>query len=97
MRGPGPRADPAAGDATAKARGRKGLPRADGGPPDLYEGYALLDPEGRRIGTVRRVYSGWDDEPEYVRVRTGRFGRRPVLLPVLGVSVDEERETLTLL
>jgi hypothetical protein len=42
------------------------------------------------------VYVNDAYEPEYVEVNIGLFGLRAVLIPVLSVTVDEERRVLTL-
>jgi hypothetical protein len=42
--------------------------------PAVYAGFAILDPEGRKIGVVRELFANGRDEPEYVRA--GGAGRR---------------------
>jgi ribosomal 30S subunit maturation factor RimM len=65
--------------------------------PAEYVKYWVCDPEGRRIGRVKEVFTNEYGEPEYLRVRMGLFGRKTVLIPVGGfVTVDEERRTFTL-
>lgn len=64
--------------------------------PEGYVGYAVLDPEGRKIGAAREVFANGSGEPEYVRVRMGLFGLRDALIPVQLVAVDAERRTMTL-
>ena len=92
----GSRAGRVAGDA-ARTAGPGRTQRTRGRPADAYEGYALLDPKGRKIGDVREVYCGWEERPEYVRAGVGPLGTRPVLIPVLDLAVDEDRRTLRLL
>jgi hypothetical protein len=65
--------------------------------PDKYVGYKVLDPEGRRVGRVDKIFTNARDEPEYVRVRVGFFGLRAVLIPVAGfVLVEREQRALIL-
>ncbi len=64
--------------------------------PETYVGYKVHDPEGRRIGSVKELFTNVYDEPEYLRVRIGLFGLKSFLIPVSFVAVDEERRTLTL-
>ena len=59
-------------------------------------GYALLDPLGQKLGRVERVFGNRYGEPQYVRVRTGFFGRRLALIPVMDVAVNHEGRELTL-
>jgi hypothetical protein len=42
------------------------------------------------------VFVNRDDEPQYVRVRVGLFGRKSVLIPVQFTEVDDGRQTLVL-
>jgi hypothetical protein len=66
-----------------------------GVPGECFD-YVVLDPEGRRVGRVKELFTNTYGEPEYVRVRVGLFGLRSVLVPVTFVIADEERRTLTL-
>lgn len=59
-------------------------------------GYALLDPEGRKIGAVAELFANESGEPEYVRVRMGLFGLKSALIPVQLVALDAQRRTMTL-
>lgn len=59
-------------------------------------GYAVLDPEGRKIGVVVELFANGSGEPEYVRVRMGLFGMKNALIPVQLVALDGERRTMTL-
>jgi hypothetical protein len=58
--------------------------------------YAVYDPLGQRIGSADEVFMNWNEEPEYVRVRIGLFGRKSVLIPVQFAEVDDERQILVL-
>lgn len=64
--------------------------------PGKYAGYCVLDPEGRRIGSVQEVFVNGDGEPEYVRIRMGPFWLKTALIPVQLVAVYPERHTLVL-
>jgi len=59
-------------------------------------GYAVFDPLGQKIGSAEEVFVNWSGEPEYVRVRIGRFKRKAVLIPVHFAEVDDERQILVL-
>ena len=59
-------------------------------------GYAVCDPEGRRIGTARQVFANGRGEPEYIRVRMGLLGLRSALIPVGFVRIDEQQRRFTL-
>ena len=56
----------------------------------------MCDSLAQKIGTVERVFVNGDGEPEYVRVEIGLLGMKSVLIPVVSVSVDEERKVITL-
>jgi hypothetical protein len=59
-------------------------------------GYAVYDPLRQKIGSAEEVFVNRDDEPPYVRVRVGLFGRKSVLIPVQFAEVDDGRQTLVL-
>jgi hypothetical protein len=59
-------------------------------------GYAVYDPLGQKIGRTEEMFVNWNQEPEYVRVRIGLFGRRSVLIPVQFAELDDERRVLVL-
>ena len=42
------------------------------------------------------MFANSDGEPVYIRVRTGFFGMKPMLIPVLFVETDEVRKTLVI-
>ena len=64
--------------------------------PERCVGYEVYDPLGQKIGKVENIFVNGDHEPEYVRVRTGLFGTKSVLIPVRLVEIDEERRSLVL-
>lgn len=51
---------------------------------------------GQKIGAVEEIFVNEDMEPQYVKVKVGLFRTKSVLMPVLNVSVDEERRAITL-
>ncbi len=64
--------------------------------PEAYVGYRVHDPQGRRIGSVKELFSNAYGDPEYLRVRMGLFGLKSFLIPICFVAVDEEWRTLIL-
>jgi hypothetical protein len=64
--------------------------------PKGHTGYAVYDPGGQKIGTAERVFVNPDGERAYIRVRTGYFGTRVVLIPVHFVEADETRKASSL-
>ena len=61
-----------------------------------YVGYTACDPRGRKIGRAEKIFLNGSGEPEYIRVKTGLFGFKRVLIPVQAVAMGEERRTLVL-
>jgi hypothetical protein len=59
-------------------------------------GYQILDPEGRKIGRVRKLLVDANGEPNYVRVKSGPFDLKSALIPVRLVALDTERHILLL-
>ncbi len=74
----------------------KAADRVEGSAGSGCVGYAVLDPEGRRIGVVGELFSNDSGEPEYVRVRLGLFGLKSAMIPVQLVALDGDRRTMTL-
>ena len=66
------------------------------GAPETYAGYRDLDPEGRKLGSVRELFVNAYDEPEYVRMRMGLLRLRTALIPVQSITVNEEKRTFVL-
>ena len=64
--------------------------------PEEGVGYRVCDPLGQEIGAAEEIFVNEDMEPQYVRVKVGLFGRKSFLIPVVSVSVDEKRQTITL-
>lgn len=61
-----------------------------------YEGYAVCDPRGEKIGRAQKLFLNGSGEPEYIRVKLGFFGFKTILIPVQTVAAHEERRTLVL-
>ena len=61
-----------------------------------YAGYTVCDPRGQKIGRAERLFLNGRGEPEYIRVKTGLFGFKAILIPVQTVAADEERRALVL-
>lgn len=64
--------------------------------PEACLGYGLCDPRGHEIGRVKKLYLNDYDEPEYIEVKMGLFGRKVVLIPVTGVALNEGKKILVL-
>jgi hypothetical protein len=64
--------------------------------PEECAGYTLCDPQRRRIGRVQKLFVNSYGEPEYVRVKTGLFELKDILISVTRIAVDQERRIFTL-
>lgn len=64
--------------------------------PEKYVGYKVCDPLGKKIGRVAELSTNEYGEPESVRVWTGFFKLRCVLISTVLIEVDKERRTVTL-
>jgi hypothetical protein len=64
--------------------------------PEGYDGYRIIDPEGRKVGTVKELFKSADDGLDYVEIKMGFLGLQSVLIPVDLVAVDDERRALLL-
>jgi sporulation protein YlmC with PRC-barrel domain len=52
-----------------------------------WAGLTAVDPDGERIGAIRDIYlDDGSGAPEWMLVRTGRFGARSRLVPVDGAE-----------
>jgi hypothetical protein len=69
---------------------KRGALRGSFGAPETYAGYRVLDPEGRKLGSVKELFVNAYDEPEYIRMRMGLLGLRTALIPVRSIMVNEE-------
>ena len=64
--------------------------------PQQCAGYRVLDPRGRKIGKLKRLFLNEGGGAEYAEVKVGLFGMKTVLIPVQTVTVDTERRFLVL-
>jgi PRC-barrel domain len=64
--------------------------------PQQCAGYRVLDPLGRNIGRLKRLYLNESGGPEYAEVKVGLFGLKTVLIPLQTVTVDAELRFLVL-
>ena len=64
--------------------------------PKQCAGYWVCDPQGRKIGKLKRLFLNGSGGAEYAEVKVGLFGMKMVLIPVQTVSVDAERRFLVL-
>jgi hypothetical protein len=59
------------------------------------QGYAVVDPNGEKIGKIETVYVGDDNVPRYLGVTTGLLGTKLTLIPVQSLTrVDPTEETV---
>ena len=75
----------------------RGRPRE----PEVYAAgrftnYAVYDPLGRKVGRVEKLFVDGGGEAKHVEVRMGIFRLRLVLVPVKGVTVDEQLQAVLL-
>ena len=64
--------------------------------PQEWVGYELHDPLGHKIGRAEQILVNANDEPEYIRVTTGFFRPKSVLIPVKLAAADAERRVIEL-
>lgn len=64
--------------------------------PEACEGYMVLDAVGEKVGRAERIFINNHDEVEYIQIKAGLLWKKPILLPVEMVSVDDEKKTLAL-
>ena len=83
-------------DAALDNESHVGTPSSSSAASKRGAGYAVFDPLGQRIGSAEEVFVNWNEEPEYVKVRIGPFGRKAVLIPVQFAEVDDEKRILVL-
>src|SRR5215207_812072 len=54
---------------------------------EQWEGRTILDRNGEKVGKVQDVYFDVDtNRPEWALVRTGLFGTRDNIVPIIGAS-----------
>ncbi len=64
--------------------------------PQEWAGYEVHDPLGQKIGQAEEIFVNANGEPEYIRVTTGFFRPKPVLIPVKLAAADSERRVIEL-
>jgi hypothetical protein len=64
--------------------------------PQEWAGYEVHDPLGQKIGRAEEIFMNANDEPEYIRVTTGFFRLKSVLIPVKLAAADTERSVIEL-
>jgi len=74
----------------------RGALRGSLGAQEVYAGYRVLDPEGQKLGSVKKLFVKAYGEPEYIRMRMGLLGLRTALVPVQSITVNEEQRTFML-
>jgi hypothetical protein len=61
---------------------------------ERYEGYAVYDRDGERIGKVDDLFVDEADREEYIGVKMGFFGLKSTLIPMDLVRVNERDRTM---
>jgi hypothetical protein len=64
--------------------------------PQQCARYRVLDPRGRKIGKLKRLFLNESGGAEYAEVNVRLFGLKTVLIPVQTVTVNTERRFLVL-
>jgi hypothetical protein len=69
--------------------------------PQEWVGYEVHDPlghkiGGHKIGRAEQILVNANDEPEYIRVTTGFFRPKSVLIPVKLAAADAGRRVIEL-
>ncbi len=64
--------------------------------PQDWVGYEVHDPLGQRIGRAEQIFVNASDEPEYIRVTTGFFSPKSILIPVKLAAANAERRVIEL-
>jgi hypothetical protein len=64
--------------------------------PKQCAGYRVLDPRGRKIGRLKRLFLNGSGGAEYAEIKVGLFGLKTVLIPVQTVTVNAELRFLVL-
>ena len=64
--------------------------------PQQCAGYWVCDPQGRKIGRLKRLFLNGSGGAEYAEVKVGLFGMKTILIPIQSVSVDAEQRSLVL-
>jgi hypothetical protein len=64
--------------------------------PQEWAGYEVHDPLGQKVGRAERIFVNANDDPEYIRVTTGFFPPKSILIPVKLAAADAERRVIEL-
>lgn len=64
--------------------------------PQKWAGYEVHDPLGQKVGRAERIFVNANDDPEYIRVATGFFPPKSILIPVKLAAADAERRVIEL-
>jgi hypothetical protein len=64
--------------------------------PQEWVGYEVHDPLGHKIGRAEQILVNANDEPEYIKVTTGFFRSKSVLIPVKLAAADARRRVIEL-
>ena len=71
---------------------------ADRSPEEMYAnwvGHSAHDPDGNKLGTIQDIYfDDESDQPSWITVNTGLFGRKVNFVPLEGSSTTESGEDL---
>jgi hypothetical protein len=64
--------------------------------PQKWMGYEVHDPLGHKIGRAEQILVNAIDEPEYIKITTGFFRSKSVLIPVKLAAADAKRRVIEL-
>ena len=59
---------------------------------DRFAGYAVYDQNYEKIGTVDDLFINEADQPEYIGVKVGIFGKKSTLIPLEVIRVNDRRK-----
>jgi len=79
-----------------RAAGRGAWPVERFEAPKQCAGFWVCDPQGRKIGRLKRLFLNRSGGAEYAEVKVGLFGLKTILIPVQTVTVDAEGRILVL-
>ena len=64
--------------------------------PQEWAGYEVHDPLGQKVGRAEQIFVNANDEPEYIKVKTGFCPPKSILIPVKLAAADAERRVIEL-
>ena len=79
-----------------RAAGRGAWPVERFEAPKQCAGFWVCDPQGRKVGRLKRLFLNESGGAEYAEVKVGLFGLKTILIPVQTVTVDAEGRILVL-